>query len=1159
MSFNKLYRKYWYYLYPDSNSDPYVNTDQTGYYMKDPLFLVADDSEWDSSHHPSQNIDERTQDDIISHQFVLKLGGYPAMELILYREIGDKPFSFWDLLQAIRFYLAKVGYHEMYRDSDFTRLSKQLGKKKVDIQKQLSGTIRIPPVTWVGFFGGVDITAYYDWYKYVDKQTKSSDPHFISLNKEEFFSQTYSINILNPSSRRKKYPLTISFADAMALGPQGGLAALGNLVGEPKLNTKKWDLADDLISFRDYTNPSNPGYYKRHMRDLLANRSDDYRDYSLTDSVVTLKYIDFVIGCVIEVYNEGLIKRVHIPVTITSLADEIASHYSHQPYDEKTITEIFTSIFENIDINQYIRPKSYNQKIPKDEDAWKRILTSVVKGDGCHKDSRNFGCQRCFIKQLNSYFAKGTVSYCISKNGYVYQKIIGSAPTFGSNRWSIDKLINMIDYQQLYIDNPKFDITNFDTQKIKTPKQDFTIPTSLINHYDDHSHQFIKNRQNVPPTINDILQCIYDDSIYNRIPWFNQTGTIEWTPEKTLGRLLDFDFMRKGYGFVEPKSNDKKHSRGTHDRFSVRPDPVYNDGYQLAVQAYVGGMNISFNSGVIDQDYKWKFDVDEKSSYPFAGLLIPDFRLDRKPLLDIRDLNTNDFIEYINMHKSVFPNGVFTVGVCNLSYHFPDSTKRVPVGYKPPVAGQGPVYVRQASRVSMTLTDVFNIIKHGGDVRIHRLIIPVQKVLNGKISQLAPSGKMQAWALKKRNEVKKKRSQCEPGSRQYLKLDSLQLFYKLLDNAEYGKTGQGLGSGGTRDFLSGNTMYVPFSRSTNPYLAAQYTSVARYQVNKLMDLMEKEYPDSIIPSVTTDGFIFCTNESVDVEKFRYACEKNFDKQWVQVSKNYFDGQFFELKSHNIRQLKTSTLLFNVRTRFNMTEDGHIKALVGLRPGEWPISRVLKMLKHDVVTFKVDDMRIQSLTDLKHSIDQKHYVSMRTWKQSAYLTLGPDDTYHPVDFVPQGDYGYYLTKPFLDIEDLMIYRTELKPYRSIFPAFRREYAEAFMSLDQSIRAYQCGSRREKHVVWVHDDVPLNTKSLNGKKFPSLLDYYNNEYVPQVMLRYIAHHQNEYDLQQIYQVLYSKRYSRFSGFMQALKRNEHQFVNPMCVIKENFRTKLSKFKK
>lgn len=236
----------------------------------------------------------------------------------------------------------------------------------------------------------------------------------------------------------------------------------------------------------------------------------------------------------------------------------------------------------------------------------------------------------------------------------------------------------------------------------------------------------------------------------------------------------------------------------------------------------------------------------------------------------------------------------------------------------------------------------------------------------------------------------------------------------------------------------------------------------------------------------------------------------------------------------------------------MTKDGHIKALVGLQPGEWPISRILKMLDRNIVTFEVDDMRIQSLTDMKHRIDHKQYVSMLTWQQPKYLNLSPDDTYQPTGFILQGEFGYYLTKPFLDVDELMIYREELKPYRSIFPAFRKEYAKIFMSLDQSVRTYRHGSRREKHVSWVHDDVPLK-----GRNYLELIDYYHQEYVPQVMLRYIAQHQDEYNLKEIYQRFFINRYKRFSSFKQALKRNKDSFVNPMCMIKEKITNKFSSF--
>lgn len=418
---NKIYRPYQWHLYP-KKSDPYTNINKVDSYDMDTIF-VSDDSEWYVA-HKSQDDEERTQDDIISHQYVIKLPGYPAMEVVLYRHHNDKPFSFWDILQVIRFYLTKVKYRGKYTERDFSRLAKQLGRKKNKIQKRLENLPRIPPITWVGFFGGVDVSAYYDWYKYADKQAKKVDPHFISLNQQEFFSKPYGIEITNPSSRRKKYPVTISFVDTMALGPQGGLAALGNIVGQAKLNTKKWDLEDDLISYHDFVNPSNPGYYKLHMRDLLDNRPDDYLSYALTDSVVTLKYLDFLLGAVIDVYKEGLIKKVHIPTTLTSFADEIASYFSHLPYDNKTITDIYNSVFEGIDIKQYLRPVAFNQKPPKDQERWQHVLMKVVTGAGCNKDKYSFGSQRCFIKQLGAYLSRGSVTYCISKDGYLINELL---------------------------------------------------------------------------------------------------------------------------------------------------------------------------------------------------------------------------------------------------------------------------------------------------------------------------------------------------------------------------------------------------------------------------------------------------------------------------------------------------------------------------------------------------------------------------------------------------------------------------------------------------------------------------------------------------------------------------------------------------------------
>src|SRR5699024_10508203 len=154
----------------------------------------------------------------------------------------------------------------------------------------------------------------------------------------------------------------------------------------------------------------------------------------------------------------------------------------------------------------------------------------------------------------------------------------------------------------------------------------------------------------------------------------------------------------------------------------------------------------------------------------------------------------------------------------------------------------------------------------------------------------------------------------------------------------------------------------------------------------------------------------------------------------------------------------------------------------------------------------------------------------------------------IGFVPQGKFGYYLTRPFASVEEIITYRDELKAYRSLFPAFRKEYAEQFLKLNHSIDLYERGFKNERHVSWVHDDVSLNSKAYEGDKFPDLAKYYQEKYVPQEMLRFIANHQAEYDLKKLYQDLFSDTYKRFSGFNQALKRDKGKFVNPLCVIKE-----------
>src|SRR5699024_5900160 len=110
---------------------------------------------------------------------------------------------------------------------------------------------------------------------------------------------------------------------------------------------------------------------------------------------------------------------------------------------------------------------------------------------------------KLFIEKLKPYLARGTLAYKKSKKGYIYQKLIGSAPA-KNQKGSPSILADRINFKKLYEDNPKFDVSNLINQKVKVSKPKFAISTKLRNQYADHAHQFNYTRNNVPPTIDNI-------------------------------------------------------------------------------------------------------------------------------------------------------------------------------------------------------------------------------------------------------------------------------------------------------------------------------------------------------------------------------------------------------------------------------------------------------------------------------------------------------------------------------------------------------------------------------------------------------------------------------------------------------------------------------
>jgi hypothetical protein len=369
--------------------------------------------------------------------------------------------------------------------------------------------------------------------------------------------------------------------------------------------------------------------------------------------------------------------------------------------------------------------------------------------------------------------------------------------------------------------------------------------------------------------------------------------------------------------------------------------------------------------------------------------------------------------------------------------------------------------------------------------------------------------------------------------------------FKSFVNYQFGKTGQGL----LPKKGNGNYKYINFSRSTNPYIAAQFTSITRYLVCALADAFEEAYPDSLIPSITTDGMCLCTNEKVDKHKVTDILRKKYP-MWSTVVDKWFNGTFFKFKSKlpvDDKKVSINTPLINLKNRFNFTLDGRIHAMVGVTSGD--ADKIYDCLKKGKASFLTESVRKTGLSQLKQRINLKHLQS--EWTQTVYQNLGYDDFNKVVSFHETEDgLVHYETKPFNTVEELLVTKSDLKPYRRLFPFLKVGYARALMSLDNSL----VQTRQGLKIKWVNDDVRLKNLS-----YKDLFKYYQDKYLPKVLLRYLAQNKEKLDLKAIYQDIFNEHYSTYSGFRQAVKRADGKFVNPFVTLKEDWDTKFKKYQK
>lgn len=1037
------------------------------------------------------DIKVRQLDDIVSQQFLIGYNG-KILYYVLTRNQGDTPFDFWDISMVVKDFLQQIGYKEKYSTTDYSKLAAKFKMKTADVRKY-SGKLKIPRIIMVGYLLGDTVTAYKNWQTYITTTDKSKDKT-VTVYQDALTSYHYlPVCVPSPDYQRRTF-LEVKLCDNIALSSaQDGLEELAKM-----FNVK-------LTELDDYTNYSDLLKIVRNTPSVL-----------LGSVMINYQYLGFVASQTREINDDGLTGKFQLPSRLSELGDRISDHFFQKPYDNKQTRKVIKSVFCKDSIEKYLKPRSYNQLPPKDEvDKWNKLIKNIKN------DSQR---QTQLLRVLESYLARNSIRCQINSKGEIY--------------WFFKKknILNQIDFDSLYKNNPDLDIEKLldeKTTSLVPQKYNPIITNTLKRYYRKNKRRFKRGYySNEPESLESLLKQLWVSSTFGSVceKADGKTIIVSNNVNHFFSQHLDYKYIRNGCYFLVPNKLNGS-SKSHHDMNTVRINQATNRGFKIACQAFKGGLNQAYDHGVINE-YKYIYSPDLKSSYPMAGSFIPDFHTDVEPLIDQSDISLKEFNRQV---RPRLVNGDFTLGVCICTYEFPNGIKRIPVGVRSDMENDSPHYVKRAEHVCMTVTDAINVIEHGvSSMQFERIIVPVQKKLDCTEESLSPVSRAQHWGLRQRELARKMYGDESPE----------QSMFKSFVNVQYGKSGQGLLPKGN----NGHYKYINFSRSTNPYIAAQFTSITRYLVCALADAFEQAYPGSLIPSITTDGMCLCTNEKVDKQKVTNILREKHP-MWAAVVDKWFNGTFFKFKSKlplDDKKVSIGVPLVVVKNRFEFTpDDGRINAMVGITNGD--INKIYDCLKQGQASFATESVRKSGLGQLKQRINLKYLQS--EWKQTVYQNLGYDDFNRVVGFHETKDgLVHYETEPFDTVEELLATKRDLKPYRRLFPLLKVEYAKAFMNLDNTL----VQTNQDLKIKWVKDDVLLKNLS-----YKDLFEYYQNRYLPKVLLRYLAQNKKKLNLKAIYQNEFCNHYSTYSGFKQAVNRSDGKFVNPFAVLKENWNIKFKKY--
>lgn len=289
--------------------------------------------------------------------------------------------------------------------------------KVADIRKY-AGKLKLPKIIMVGYLLGDTVSSYKNWQSFIEPTSvkHKNDEKLVSLYQNALISyQFIPFSVPSPDYQRRAF-LQVELRDNIALSSaQDGLEDLAAMFGTKLKQFDSYDNYSELINIIQ----SNP-------------------DKLPVSVVVNYLYLGFITNQVRKIKEDGLISKFQVPARLSELGDRISDHFYQEPYDKRLTRRVIKSIFSKNSIENYLKPREYDQLLSKDEvSKWNKLIKDV---------SKNNRQQDQLLRKLESYLARNAIRYHSNNEGEIYRS------------FKRKNILKQIDFNSLYQNNPNLKI-----------------------------------------------------------------------------------------------------------------------------------------------------------------------------------------------------------------------------------------------------------------------------------------------------------------------------------------------------------------------------------------------------------------------------------------------------------------------------------------------------------------------------------------------------------------------------------------------------------------------------------------------------------------------------------------------------------------------------